>query len=144
MEKRNDIIVKFIVIPIAIIIPATILYFYYACYSGENQVWSMQCSFHALTGFQCPGCGGQRALHYLLHGNILKALRYNALFVLGLPAILYMYWLIVETYGLKKSRNLNGFFYSPLFAGIVLIALFLFFILRNIPVDPFIYLSPEE
>ncbi|HUP47557.1 MAG TPA: DUF2752 domain-containing protein [Thermoanaerobaculia bacterium] len=35
------------------------------------------CVFHALTGLQCPGCGGTRALHQLLHGNIAAAFRLN-------------------------------------------------------------------
>ncbi|MDR1810932.1 MAG: DUF2752 domain-containing protein [Prevotella sp.] len=143
MRKINA-IRKWLVLFVAILLPAAGLYYYYAFYSAENHALSVQCSFHALTGLQCPGCGGQRALSYLLHGDILKALRYNAFLVVGLPFFLYMYRLIVETYGLKKSRNLGGFFYSPLFAKIVLLALFLFFILRNIPVEPFTYLSPER
>lgn len=44
-----------------------------------------RCVFHAASGLECPGCGGQRALHQLLHGEVATALRYNALFVLMLP-----------------------------------------------------------
>ena len=29
-----------------------------------------QCVFHRLTGLQCVGCGSQRMLHALLHGDI--------------------------------------------------------------------------
>jgi len=43
------------------------------------------CLFHALTGLDCPGCGAQRALHELLHGHLMAALRFNAMFVLSLP-----------------------------------------------------------
>jgi hypothetical protein len=43
------------------------------------------CVFHQITGLDCPGCGAQRALHQLLHGNIIAALRLNAMFVLSLP-----------------------------------------------------------
>lgn len=38
-----------------------------------------RCVFHAVTGLDCPGCGGTRALHHLLHGRFLEAARYNAL-----------------------------------------------------------------
>jgi len=45
------------------------------------------CVFHQVTGLDCPGCGAQRALHQLLHGDILAAVRLNAMFVLSLPIL---------------------------------------------------------
>jgi hypothetical protein len=45
-----------------------------------------KCPFLSLTGFQCPGCGSQRAIHQLLHGNLAASFRLNALF---LPALIY-------------------------------------------------------
>ena len=35
------------------------------------------CPFHALTGWQCPGCGSLRAAHCLLHGEFIAAFRLN-------------------------------------------------------------------
>ena len=46
-----------------------------------------RCYFHELTGLECPGCGSLRALHQLLHGNFMAALRYNAILVLSLPVL---------------------------------------------------------
>lgn len=40
------------------------------------------CVFHSLTGLYCPGCGGTRAVRYLLHGQLGKSLFYN-------PVVLY-------------------------------------------------------
>ena len=54
-----------------------------------------KCPFLMLTGLQCPGCGSQRAIHALLHLDIMAALHYNALLVLSLPlilALLYAEW----------------------------------------------------
>jgi hypothetical protein len=48
------------------------------------------CSFHTLTGFDCPGCGATRATHELLHGHLMAAWHYNALWVLSLPVALYV------------------------------------------------------
>src|SRR5512140_1540078 len=45
------------------------------------------CYFHRLTGLQCPGCGGLRAAHQLLHGHVVAALRLNAFLVLCLPFV---------------------------------------------------------
>ncbi|WP_162831231.1 DUF2752 domain-containing protein, partial [Amycolatopsis ruanii] len=41
-------------------------------------VLRIPCWFHALTGLDCPFCGGSRALGALLHGDVLAALSYNA------------------------------------------------------------------
>jgi len=43
------------------------------------------CVWKAWTGWDCPGCGGLRATHHLLHGRWLEAFRYNPLYVLALP-----------------------------------------------------------
>lgn len=42
------------------------------------------CWFRALTGADCPFCGGSRALGALLHGDVADALRLNAFAVLVL------------------------------------------------------------
>ena len=46
-----------------------------------------RCPFLMLTGWQCPGCGSQRAVHALLTGNLATAWHYNALLVVALPFI---------------------------------------------------------
>jgi hypothetical protein len=48
-----------------------------------------QCMFHRITGLDCPGCGAQRALHQLLHGKVIDAVHFNAMFVLSLPLALW-------------------------------------------------------
>ena len=47
-----------------------------------------KCPFWSLTGFKCPGCGSQRALHQLLHGDVGGAVQANLLLVLVLPYVL--------------------------------------------------------
>lgn len=46
-----------------------------------------RCMFHTLTGWECPGCGSQRLLHALLHGDVAGAWRANAFLLLSLPYI---------------------------------------------------------
>lgn len=45
------------------------------------------CVFHQLTGLQCPGCGGTRAVAALLHGHLREALHFNALLIVLLPVL---------------------------------------------------------
>lgn len=50
--------------------------------------WMPKCMIHELTGLSCPGCGFTRALHSLLHGHPLEAVRYNLFLLLAIPYIL--------------------------------------------------------
>src|SRR5258708_12932239 len=43
------------------------------------------CPFKALTGWNCPACGGLRLTHALLHGDIPAPVVNNAFLPLGLP-----------------------------------------------------------
>lgn len=43
------------------------------------------CPVHYVTGFLCAGCGAQRAIHALLHGDIGAAWAFNPLLILALP-----------------------------------------------------------
>lgn len=64
-------------------------------YVGLNDPESKQifptCGFYAMTGMYCPGCGMTRALHNLLGGNVLRAIRYNLLLVAAIPLLMYAY-----------------------------------------------------
>lgn len=44
------------------------------------------CLFRRLTGYDCPGCGTQRALYALLHGDAAAAWEHNAALFFALPA----------------------------------------------------------
>lgn len=46
------------------------------------------CPFHALTGLYCPGCGGTRAVWYLLHGHFLLSFRFHPLVLYAVVALL--------------------------------------------------------
>ncbi|MDE6048536.1 MAG: DUF2752 domain-containing protein [Paramuribaculum sp.] len=46
-----------------------------------------RCIFLSLSGLKCPGCGSQRALHAIIHGNILQAWHYNAALMVSIPLL---------------------------------------------------------
>lgn len=90
------------------------------------------CLFHEWTGLDCPGCGGQRAFHQLLHGNVIAAIRLNAMFVLSLPLFAWMGAGPLIRYCRNKPA---GFRFQ--WWGWYLAAWIAFGILRNLPIAPF-------
>ncbi len=66
---------------LAVLVLALVLY----AFDPAQSSFYPGCWFHRLTGLLCPGCGGLRATHQLLHGNLPGAFHLNALLVLGLP-----------------------------------------------------------
>lgn len=104
-----------------------VLLFYFA---PDRYSFYPQCLFHSLTGLQCPGCGGLRATHYLLHGEVATAFRLNQLFVVLLPFLL----LFGATRLLKRvsGRDWLEPFWRLFWLWALLVAVVLFTILRNL------------
>ena len=91
--------------------------------------WFPRCVFKTLTGFDCPGCGSQRAIHALLHGRLTEALRLNALFVVELPLLLLLglVALLPGRFGRLRRLLVSEGFILSLLATIVI-----FTVARNI------------
>lgn len=49
-----------------------------------------KCMFHMLTGWECPGCGSQRMLHALLHGDLQGAWQANPFVLCMIPWLAVM------------------------------------------------------
>ena len=45
------------------------------------------CPFRLVTGLLCPGCGSQRAVHALLHGEVGAAFLLNPMMVVAIPYV---------------------------------------------------------
>ena len=90
-----------------------------------------KCPFLVFTGYQCPGCGSQRAVHELLNLNIMGAWRQNALFLISMPYVLTG---LIFNYLLKPSSRV--LYWRKLLFGqraifLVLIVIVCFWIVRN-------------
>jgi hypothetical protein len=90
-----------------------------------------KCFFHSLTGLDCPGCGGLRATHQLLHGDFLAALKLNALFVGLLPV--GAFFGLRQLVFLKTGRLWPQPFRSARWAAVIAALIIAFGILRNVP-----------
>jgi hypothetical protein len=87
------------------------------------------CPFKALTGWNCPACGGLRMTHDLLHGDFAAAYIDNVFLLVGLPALAI--WLLV--------RWRRGLSLMPKPAVVVLvIAAITWTVVRNLPGFPLV------
>ncbi|MBQ9556004.1 MAG: DUF2752 domain-containing protein [Muribaculaceae bacterium] len=88
-----------------------------------------QCVFLSLSGYKCPGCGSQRAIHALLHGHVVEAFKFNALLLISIPWLAFC--LFAETQRVRNPRlyvRLN----PPLLMWLFLALVVIWWVLRNI------------
>lgn len=99
------------------------------------------CPLHYFTGLHCPGCGTLRAIHCLVHGHLLAALRFNPLMLLSLPLLA---WLLLEHASRSGWMPGNPRISVP---GKIIRAIpwivVAYFVLRNLPLFPFNLLAPS-
>ena len=101
--------------------------------------WKPPCLILRFTGLYCPGCGGQRMVFSLLHGDFPAALQRNPCLFFFLPLLLL--YSIIEAVRYVRGKG-------PLYkrkavqvSGAVIAALaLLFMLLRNLPA--FAFLAP--
>lgn len=106
----------------------------------EHQIFP-KCIFHSVSGYHCPGCGSQRAIHSLLHLNFAGVIGNNFLF---LPAgLLIIYHYSHPLLNRMLNWKLPNVFYYKITPWIILIVVLIFWILRNIPRYPFTVLAPS-
>ncbi|WP_166904660.1 DUF2752 domain-containing protein [Mycobacterium sp. DL440] len=87
------------------------------------------CPFKALTGWNCPACGGLRMTHDLLHGDVGAAVVDNVFALVGLPALAV--WLLVR-WQLGKPL-------FPVPAVVTIVAtLVIWTVVRNLPGFPLV------
>jgi hypothetical protein len=96
------------------------------------------CMFRALTGFHCVGCGLTRALHALVHGDVMRAFSMNPLAVLLLPVMPMM---VAHSQGWRPCslEPLMRVLLAPKFWLVLLPA---YWVARNLPWPPFSWLAP--
>ncbi|WP_018908557.1 DUF2752 domain-containing protein [Salinispora arenicola] len=93
------------------------------------------CLLKLTTGLDCPGCGGTRALWYVLHADLPAAARHHVLLVFALPFLAYLFvaWAGRQAFGWRLPELRIG----NKLIGAVLAVWFAFSVVRNLPWAPF-------
>lgn len=94
-----------------------------------NERFMPKCMFKVLTGYDCPGCGSQRAFHAMLHGDIAAAWHYNAALFVGVPLIIL---LVFRAFMHDRLPRLHRALNSSAFIKCVAAAIVVWWIGRNI------------
>ncbi|MGV0792220.1 DUF2752 domain-containing protein [Mycolicibacterium sp. XJ1819] len=87
------------------------------------------CPFYALTGWYCPGCGGLRMTHDLLHGDLASAVTDNVFLLVALPLLLV--WVLVSRYRGRQAMTASAI-------GVILVAVVAWTVARNLPGFPLV------
>lgn len=103
-------------------------FIYYALDPSSSAAFP-KCGFLTLTGYKCPGCGSQRAIHALLNGDVAAAFRYNAMLFIAAPWILLC--LFAETQRVRNPR-LYARLHPSLLIWLFLATILAWWLLRNI------------
>ena len=112
---------------VVIILLITGYYFFLNPY--EQEYFFISCPFYKITGFQCSGCGSQRAFHEILHLNFKEAFRQNALVLLGIP---YFSLIFFTSFFQEKFAKLRQLLIGKKTILVLFIIVILFGIFRNL------------
>ena len=101
----------------------------YALFDPATSIMAPKCLMKMLTGYDCPSCGGQRALHALLNGEISKAFWLNPFLFVGVP---YLFAVAYSAFSKSAiAQRIAPIVRHPRSVGSYLILYFAWWIIRN-------------
>jgi hypothetical protein len=127
-NPKSKKIIKWILIGSGLII----FFIIYKVFNPYKYNFFPDCIFNELTGYKCPGCGSQRAIHYLFNLDFLNAFKENMLLVISIPYLIlgaYFDLIIIKT---KQQMSIRNFFFGYKAILIVFFIIIGFWIIRNI------------
>ncbi len=95
--------------------------------------WMPKCPSKYFSGYECPGCGMQRALHAILHGDFGKAWLYNKFLIIGLPYLTLTCYSEFRLF--PGAGSLRKIVNSKYVAGAYIFMYFSWWIIRNMNVS---------
>lgn len=89
-----------------------------------------RCPFLSITGWECPGCGSQRAVHALLHGDIAAVWHLNAALFLFVPVLVVLF--VAEVIGVRRAPRFYNAVNSRYVIWTTAVVIVLWWIVRNL------------
>ena len=123
--SRGRILVASIIVAAAIIAAAI----YFTFDPEQPGSFFPRCMFLTITGYKCPGCGSQRAIHALLHADIATALKHNAALLIFIPAIAAY---AVAEWQRKAWPGFYATITRPAIVGAIFTLIVAWWVLRNV------------
>ena len=112
---------------VVIILLITGYYFFLNPY--EQEYFFISCPFYKISGYQCSGCGSQRAFHEILHLNFEEAFHQNALVLIAIP---YFSLIFFTSFFQEKFAKLRQLLIGKKTILILFVIVILFGIFRNL------------
>ncbi|WP_371696516.1 DUF2752 domain-containing protein [Cloacibacterium sp.] len=91
---------------IFVVIILVIMGYYFFLNPYKQEYFFISCPFYKITGFQCSGCGSQRAFHEILHLNFEEAFHQNALVLIAIPYFSLIFFTIFFQEKFAKLRQI--------------------------------------
>ena len=105
------------------------IYYFYQNDPAQSETVFILCVTKNVSGFDCPGCGSQRAFHELLHGNFIKAAKLNLTIYFFTPLLLFIF---LKTALKPFHIDLPDLLITTKRLMLILFFLLLFTVLRNL------------
>ncbi len=104
----------------------------YAHFDPSGYAFFPKCPVYTITGYQCPGCGSQRAFYNLFQGNYMTAFRYNPLMFILIPYIIFgIYVEYIANLSSKRILRLRSIFYGKWAVLILAVVIIAYTMIRN-------------
>lgn len=102
----------------------------YFFFDPSKNSYFLKCPLKEMTGYECAGCGVQRAFHSFLHFRVLEAFKFNPLFVIAIPIIVFL--LLNKCFNPNYEKTIfSKLFFRKSFFIVLLIIVLLFSLFRN-------------
>ncbi len=107
---------------------------FYKIFNPYEDKFMPKCVFYAATGYQCPGCGSQRAIHNLVNFDIKHAMHENLMLVIAIPYLILGAVLEFIKDKNQKLQRLHDVLYGYKAALFIFFLLVFWWIFRNFSV----------